>query len=467
VSRLSVRNCLTALFGALVLLLGAHTASAAAQTTEPFTTTTVRCEMSSPAPTYKCASIVFGPGIGTNWLKDREKGQYNAMQSTFSGGGSFDRTVCSPAEVFADSTPDEVSCSVTFTPHGVGNFDVNVSFVNSQAVNEIRYKPSSGSTSVSGIVAPTQTSGSCPSPPVVVQGNQGTCEVTVTSAAADTVSPAGKVAFSADASLELTSGTCTLTASGARTATCSIGFKALAAGAARPKISVTYEGQPGYFQSSSGSALEPEVRARPTTTEFECTPTLVVLPGGLTSCVVRVKDTAGVGPSSQPTGRVTFGGSVGFSAPGCDLKAARVDSSSCSVNFAPMALGTAQITATYAGSTVHAMSQASVQLNVTGTLPTQGSGPSDPSGSSSAPNTTIKKHPRAKDRARTARFSFVSDQAGAKFQCKLDKAKKFKACRATLVIKKLKRGAHVLQVRAVNSSGVADPTPAKFRWRVL
>jgi hypothetical protein len=453
---------IAALFGALALL-GLQTSPASAQTTEIFTSTSVSCQEVNFGPIYKCSTHVFGNAIGTNWQKDRGKGLSEAMTSYFQAfEGTFDHETCHPEE----TTANEVICSVRYTPPSVGNFAVLGHF-DSELVEGVVYKESSGSTSVTGIVAPTETSGSCSSTPVII-GELGSCEVTVKSTAADTDSPGGEVMFSADSSLELPAGnSCSLTANGARTAHCSIAFKARAVGATRPKISVAYAGQTGYFRPSSGSALEPDVRGRPTTTEFECTPTLVVLPGGQTSCVVRVRDTAGVGTSSQPSGRVSFGGSAGLSAPGCDLKPATVDSSSCNVNFAPMALGSAQITATYAGSTIHATSQANAQLDVTGTLPKQGSGPSDPPASTPAPNTKIKKHPRAKGKARTARFTFVSDQTGAKFQCKVDKAKKFKACRASLVIKKLKRGAHTLQVRALNAAGVADRTPAKFRWRVL
>ncbi len=86
-------------------------------------------------------------------------------------------------------------------------------------------------------------------------------------------------------------------------------------------------------------------------------------------------------------------------------------------------------------------------------------------GRGAAPQTKIAKHPRNKTSLRLARFRFRADQPGSSFQCKLDKGA-FRACRSPFK-RKVRRGRHVFQVRAVNSAGVADPTPARFRWRVF
>ena len=61
-------------------------------------------------------------------------------------------------------------------------------------------------------------------------------------------------------------------------------------------------------------------------------------------------------------------------------------------------------------------------------------------------------------------FSFASSPAGARFECKLDKAP-FKPCRSPFK-RKVKPGRHVFAVRAVDTAGKADPTPARFRWQV-
>lgn len=90
-------------------------------------------------------------------------------------------------------------------------------------------------------------------------------------------------------------------------------------------------------------------------------------------------------------------------------------------------------------------------------------------GRGNPPQTMIVKHPRRTTALRgaklsTARFTFSSDQTGARFECKLDKAP-FKPCRSPYT-HKVKRGRHSLLVRAVNPAKEADPTPARFSWRV-
>jgi Periplasmic copper-binding protein (NosD) len=80
-----------------------------------------------------------------------------------------------------------------------------------------------------------------------------------------------------------------------------------------------------------------------------------------------------------------------------------------------------------------------------------------------APETTIVKK---KIKGRTAKFRFVSSEAGSTFQCKLDK-KKFKPCRSPKKYKRLKPGRHVFEVRAIDAAGNKDKTPAKRKFRVL
>ncbi len=85
-------------------------------------------------------------------------------------------------------------------------------------------------------------------------------------------------------------------------------------------------------------------------------------------------------------------------------------------------------------------------------------------GRGKAPQTKISRHPRRRTALRSARFSFSSDQAGSSFRCKLDKGK-FKTCRSPFK-HVVRSGPHSFMVRAVNSAGTVDPTPAKYRWRV-
>lgn len=86
----------------------------------------------------------------------------------------------------------------------------------------------------------------------------------------------------------------------------------------------------------------------------------------------------------------------------------------------------------------------------------------------SVPATRIVKHPRRVvsthgQRARVV-FRFAADQAGVSFRCRVDRGR-WHRCRAPLVLR-LGLGRHVVRVKAVSSAGLADPTPAVFRFRV-
>jgi hypothetical protein len=80
------------------------------------------------------------------------------------------------------------------------------------------------------------------------------------------------------------------------------------------------------------------------------------------------------------------------------------------------------------------------------------------------PETTITKGPK-KTRKSRPKFKFTSNEPGATFQCKLDKAQ-FVACRSPFKPPKLRPGKHKLQVRAVGAGGT-DPTSAVRKFRIL
>lgn len=83
-----------------------------------------------------------------------------------------------------------------------------------------------------------------------------------------------------------------------------------------------------------------------------------------------------------------------------------------------------------------------------------------------APETTIVKGPRARSRKRTAKFKFISSEAGSTFQCKLDRGA-FKKCRSPKKYRRMKPGKHVFKVRAIDAAGNVDATPAKRKFTVL
>ncbi|MFL5833804.1 MAG: S8 family serine peptidase [Solirubrobacterales bacterium] len=92
-----------------------------------------------------------------------------------------------------------------------------------------------------------------------------------------------------------------------------------------------------------------------------------------------------------------------------------------------------------------------------------------PTPTPSTPSTSILRHPPKLVRtgARSARlvFRFGSDQAGATFFCKLDRAR-FRACPARFE-RRYPAGRHQLQVKAGGAGGLFDPSPAAFRFRVV
>jgi hypothetical protein len=82
-----------------------------------------------------------------------------------------------------------------------------------------------------------------------------------------------------------------------------------------------------------------------------------------------------------------------------------------------------------------------------------------------APNGRIGKHPKKRTEKRRAKFTFFSNVPGSRFECKLDK-RRFRLCKSPFE-RRLRPGRHVFRVRAVSPTGVADPTPAVFRWKIL
>ncbi|MBN8867889.1 MAG: PKD domain-containing protein [Solirubrobacterales bacterium] len=81
-----------------------------------------------------------------------------------------------------------------------------------------------------------------------------------------------------------------------------------------------------------------------------------------------------------------------------------------------------------------------------------------------APDTTITAKPGKKVKARTATFKFTSDQAGATFECRLDRAG-WSDCRSPKKLKKLRPGKHTFRVRAIKGD-LFDRTPASHAWTV-
>jgi hypothetical protein len=311
------------------------------------------------------------------------------------------------------------------------------------------HEPSSGSTDLQ-VVAEEETSTTlhCAVPAPV--GLADPCTVEVTSKFNRSDVPAGRVTFSSStagqafqpSSCELDFGQCTV---------------AYVPGGVVPRTDTmiaAYQGSTAGFKASTGST---PVEIGPlfgtpedTSTALRC-PAAISL-GSRAPCTVEV-----TGRSHQPVshGQVILSsssdgdGASGFQPPICELDAA----GRCQVTY--IAGGTVSrtdtLTAAYQGVVqVFGESTGTVMIGVK---------------PGAAPNTVLKKKPPRKSTARAAKFTFLADQPGATFQCKLDK-KPFKACGSPFTTQKLTSGRHVFKVRAVNAQGVADPTPAAFSWLV-
>jgi hypothetical protein len=104
----------------------------------------------------------------------------------------------------------------------------------------------------------------------------------------------------------------------------------------------------------------------------------------------------------------------------------------------------------------------SERLCTSATVPV--AGPEGPS-RRGAPQTRLRRRPPARTRDRTPTFRFSSTTSSS-FECRLD-GRRFKPCRSPFTTRRLPLGRHTFQVRARDSSGEADPTPAFDAFRVV
>jgi chitodextrinase len=82
------------------------------------------------------------------------------------------------------------------------------------------------------------------------------------------------------------------------------------------------------------------------------------------------------------------------------------------------------------------------------------------------PETTIGSGPVGTAASPSASFTFSASEAGARFDCALDAAP-FAACSSPHTYSGLTAGEHTFLVRATDTAGNSDPTPATRTWAVL
>jgi hypothetical protein len=95
-----------------------------------------------------------------------------------------------------------------------------------------------------------------------------------------------------------------------------------------------------------------------------------------------------------------------------------------------------------------------------------GSGPGAGAPGRGAPATALRGKPPKRSRDRTPSFRFGADEAGASFECRID-SQPFRTCHSPFTTRALSAGRHRFQVRARDDSGLADPSPAAYGFRVL
>jgi beta-xylosidase len=88
-----------------------------------------------------------------------------------------------------------------------------------------------------------------------------------------------------------------------------------------------------------------------------------------------------------------------------------------------------------------------------------------PAPDTTAPETTINSSPPGTDASTAAEFSFSSSENPSTFECKLD-AEAFAPCLSPKDYAALSDGPHTFEVRAMDSAGNVDSTPARHTWTI-
>jgi parallel beta-helix repeat protein len=163
------------------------------------------------------------------------------------------------------------------------------------------------------------------------------------------------------------------------------------------------------------------------------------------------------GPSSttaSTTATFTFASSEERSSFECSLDGARLQKCSSPKTYNGLTLGAHAFSVQ---ATDHARNTDPTPATWTWTIGTQ---PPD----TVPPETTIVSAPPSSTTSRTADFSFTSSEAGT-FQCSLD-GSAFAACSSPKSYNQLATGSHTFRVRAVDTAGNVDPTPAHYTWTI-
>jgi hypothetical protein len=369
--------------------------------------------------------------------------------------GTFTPAICTLERI--SNTQGRCQTEVEFKPTTVGRHTIEAAFPGDGGAHASSVK--SIPIQVNPQPNDTETELSCKAT-ALITGGSTKCTATVLDTGnngAPSSLAGGTVTFESEAENgAFAPATCTLVAKGATRGSCEleVDFKPTVAG--EHLLRATYPGDGGNHAASAGTLKADVAQAlHATKITLVCAPATLVLGAGASQCTATVEDTAAAG-ATHPSGEVKLeltGGEGTLAAKSCNLPDNGQAKVSCQViAFTPGKAGDHELKASYGGDATHAQSNGTAKVTATAPPPP------------AAPNTTLAKKPAKRTAAKVATFKFSSDQAGATFQCKVDK-KAFKACTSPFKVK-VKNGAHTFTVKAVNAQGVADPTPASYKWTV-
>ena len=303
------------------------------------TSVTITCDPVTLAAgaTTTCKAKVDDTSAGTS---STPTGSVNL--SLTAGLGTLSASPCAVAQTVAGSA----TCTFTYKPTlpVTGTHTVQAAYT-----SDATHATSSSTKDVAVTARHTGTTLACtPSEVHVALPITCTATVTDTEPAGTGSTPIGTVKLTTDAAGALSAPQCTVAADG----TCSVTFTPAAATTAPAPVTAQYLGSALHGQSDDDD--EVSAVARLSAVEVVCDPASVTVETA-TTCTATVSDGDDGATAIAPAGDVAFSSSgAGLAAPSCTLTAAGAGTSSCSVTDAPAAAGVDTITASYAGSPVHA-----------------------------------------------------------------------------------------------------------------
>ena len=286
-------------------------------------------------------------------------GQVNQGTVTFRVS-SGDTTICTTSPVSVDPNADGTTASATaactipsgtpvgqytITPSFSGGSNFNPSSDPSSAVNTGLLTISTRATSVSVVCSPSD----------VNAGAATTCTASVTDTEVGTASmPTGSVVWQSNGGGSFAGTSCALNTSG----TCQTTYMPVNGGT--ETISAFYQGDPTH-QTSSGAA--PLTVHRTSRTRVVCDPNPLTV-DNTTTCTATVTDSSPVGVPGTPSGSVSWTASPATfgtfgSGASCVLRGG-----TCSISFTPVAIGSVDMTASYAGDATYVASAGATVLDV-------------------------------------------------------------------------------------------------------